>query len=149
MTLQPFLNYNLDKGWYLLSAPLITANWEADGDNRWTVPIGGGFGRIFKIGHQPINAQLTAYYNAVKPDDTGADWQLRASGRSFFQNIERLERFRFAPIGLGHRHNVPNNVEIRGAPGRGRPALWSQKAGPRPGTCWKRSSSGTASAHSL
>ena len=84
MTLQPFVNYNLDKGWYLVSAPLITANWEADGDNRWTVPIGGGFGRIFEIGHQPINAQLTAYYNAVKPDDTGADWQLRAEWTFLF-----------------------------------------------------------------
>jgi hypothetical protein len=42
MTFQPFLNYNLPKGWYLTSSPLITANWEAD--NRWTVPIGGGCG---------------------------------------------------------------------------------------------------------
>ncbi len=29
MTLQPFLNYNLPKGWYLTTSPLITANWEA------------------------------------------------------------------------------------------------------------------------
>jgi hypothetical protein len=61
MTLQPFLNYNLPKGWYLTTSPLITANWEAVDDNRWTVPIGGGIGRIFKIGHQPINANLAAY----------------------------------------------------------------------------------------
>src|SRR6188474_3547001 len=52
MTLQPFFNYNLPKGWYLTSSPLITANWEADDDNRWTVPMGGGIGRIFKIGHR-------------------------------------------------------------------------------------------------
>ena len=84
MTLQPFLNYNLDKGWYLTTAPIITANWEADDDNRWTVPIGGGIGRIFEIGHQPINAQLSAYYNAVTPDDTGADWQLRAQWTFLF-----------------------------------------------------------------
>ena len=48
MTLQPFLNYNLPKGWYLTTSPLITANWEADDDNRWTVPIGGGIGRILR-----------------------------------------------------------------------------------------------------
>ncbi len=84
MTLQPFLNYNLAKGWYLTTAPLITANWEADDDDRWTVPIGGGVGRIFEIGHQPINAQLSAYYNAVTPDDTGADWQLRAQWTFLF-----------------------------------------------------------------
>jgi len=35
-------------------------------------------GRIFKLGHQPINANIVAYYNVVTPDDTGANWQLRA-----------------------------------------------------------------------
>ena len=67
MTLQPFLNYNLPKGWYLTASPLITANWETGEDNRWTVPIGGGIGRIFKIGHQAINANIAAYYNVVTP----------------------------------------------------------------------------------
>src|SRR5262245_44152010 len=38
MTLQPFVNLNLDKGWYLTSSPLMTADWEADSNNRWTVP---------------------------------------------------------------------------------------------------------------
>jgi hypothetical protein len=84
MTLQPFLNYNLPKGWYLTTSPLITANWEAGDDNRWTIPIGGGIGRIFKIGHQPINANLTAYYNVLTPDDTGANWQLRAQWTFLF-----------------------------------------------------------------
>jgi hypothetical protein len=73
MTLQPFLNYNLPKGWYLTTSPLITANWEANSDNRWTLPIGGGIGRIFKIGDQAINANIAAYYNVVTPDDTGAN----------------------------------------------------------------------------
>jgi len=41
MDLQPFFFYNLPRGWYLGTVPLITANWEADSDNRWTVPIGG------------------------------------------------------------------------------------------------------------
>ena len=79
MTLQPFFNYNLPEGWYLNTSPVITANWEAkDDDNRWTVPIGGGIGRIFEIGHQPVNATLQAYYNVVRPKDTGSDWTLRA-----------------------------------------------------------------------
>jgi hypothetical protein len=46
-TWQYFINYNLDDGWYLVSAPIITANWEADSDHRWTVPFGGGVGKIF------------------------------------------------------------------------------------------------------
>jgi hypothetical protein len=74
---QPFVNYNLPHGWYLTSSPVITADWRAASDQRWTVPLGGGFGRIFKIGEQPVSANIAAYYNVVHP--TGAsNWQLRA-----------------------------------------------------------------------
>ena len=76
LTVQPFVNYNLADGWYLTSSPIITANWIADSDNRWTVPIGGGVGKILRIGPQRVNAQLTAYDNVVTPDG-GADWQIR------------------------------------------------------------------------
>ena len=75
-TWQYFINYNLVDGWYLTSAPIITANWEADSGNKWTVPFGGGAGKIFKIGKQPVNGQASAYYNVEKPD-SGPDWQLR------------------------------------------------------------------------
>ena len=33
MTLQYFINYNLKKGWYLSSAPIILANWKASSGN--------------------------------------------------------------------------------------------------------------------
>lgn len=83
-TLQPFINYNLDDGWYLVTAPIISANWEADSDHRWTIPLGGGFGKIFRIGKQPINAQLSLYNNVVTPDDYGAEWQVRAQFQFMF-----------------------------------------------------------------
>ena len=75
-TWQYFVNYNMPGGWYLTFAPIITANWEADSDNRWTVPFGGGVGKIFRVGNQPLNAQVSAYANVVKPD-FGPEWQLR------------------------------------------------------------------------
>ena len=84
MTLQPFFNYNLPKGWYLTTSPRHHRQLGGSKDNRWTVPIGGGIGRIFKIGDQPVNAQLTAYYNVVTPDDIGANWQLRAQWTFLF-----------------------------------------------------------------
>jgi hypothetical protein len=52
------------------------ANWEADSDNRWTVPVGGGAGKIVKLGKLPLNFQLQAFYNVERPHD-GPDWQLR------------------------------------------------------------------------
>jgi len=77
-TWQYFVNYNIPdgNGLYLTTAPIINADWESDSDNRWTVPFGGGVGKIFKIGKQPVNGQVSAYYNAEKPK-FGADWQLR------------------------------------------------------------------------
>lgn len=66
--IEPFLNYNLDNGWFLITDLVITANWKADEGNRWTVPIGGGAGRVFKIGKQAINSRLEAYYNVERPD---------------------------------------------------------------------------------
>ena len=76
MLLQYFINYNLPGGWYLTSSPIITANWEADSDNRWTVPIGGGFGKIHRIGKLPVNVSLAAFYNVETPDG-GPEWSLR------------------------------------------------------------------------
>ena len=60
----------------VLTAPIITANWEADSSDRWTVPLGAGVGKIFKIGKQSFNAQLQAFDNVVSPSNA-ADWQLR------------------------------------------------------------------------
>ena len=74
--IEPLLNYNLSDGWYLVTDMVITANWEADeSDNRWTVPVGGGVGRMFKVGEQPINTRLEAYYNVERPDGA-PEWSI-------------------------------------------------------------------------
>jgi hypothetical protein len=37
----------------------ITGNWSTrKSSDRWTVPIGGGVGKLFKIGNQPINSRI-------------------------------------------------------------------------------------------
>jgi hypothetical protein len=84
LTLQPFVNYNLDDGWFIASVPMITANWEADSDHRWTVPMGVGIGKAMKFGSIPGTAQIHAYYNVVTPDDYGEDWQLRVQVQFLF-----------------------------------------------------------------
>lgn len=74
---QVFINYNLPKGWYLTTAPVITANWLATSEaDVWTVPVGGGVGKIQKIGRLPFNLQLSAYGYATRPAG-GPDWTLR------------------------------------------------------------------------
>jgi hypothetical protein len=68
--LQWFVNYNMKKGWYLTTSPIITANWRAPGGSVWTVPFGGGLGTIMKLGFQPVNitAQLNGSFAVGRAD---------------------------------------------------------------------------------
>ena len=78
MTLQYFVNYNLKKGYYLTFQPIITANWNAPSGNVWLVPVGGGMGRIMRLGFQPVNVSVQAYGNAKRPDTfPSPTWQLK------------------------------------------------------------------------
>ena len=76
MTLQYFINYNLSKGWYLTSAPILTANWKASSGNEWVVPFGGGVGRIMKLGFQPVNVSASFYGNIARPSGA-SPWGMR------------------------------------------------------------------------
>jgi hypothetical protein len=81
--MQPFLNYNFEGGAYLTTSPIITVNWEARGSQQWTVPMGGGVGKLFKIGKLPVNTQIGGYYNVVRPEFSN-NWQLRAQVQFMF-----------------------------------------------------------------
>ena len=82
--IQPFLNYNLDDGWYLITAPVITADWAADSSSdRWTVPLGGGVGKLMRWGDQPVNMNVQLYYNAERPS-TASDWQIKFTFQLLF-----------------------------------------------------------------
>jgi len=70
-----FVNYNFPK-WYLVSVPIITANWNAEKAQQWIVPFGAGAGKVIRIGTFPINANAHVYYNALKPDGIG-EWATR------------------------------------------------------------------------
>jgi hypothetical protein len=74
--IQPMVMYHLPMGWYLVSVPVITANWATDSRDRWTVPVGGGAGKVVKLDNLPLNLQLQAFYNVERPHNS-ADWQLR------------------------------------------------------------------------
>ena len=78
-----FIVKNLPNGWYVNTAPIITANWEAESGEEWLVPLGFGAGKIFRVGKLPINAQM-GYYNYVISPTNGPEWQLRAQVNLMF-----------------------------------------------------------------
>jgi len=76
MTFQPFINYNLPN-FYFTFSPVVTANWEADSGNQWTVPLGLGLGKLIKLGGKlPVNLNASYFYNVVRPD-YGPQYQVR------------------------------------------------------------------------
>jgi len=83
--LQPFVNYNFDHGWYLSTAPIMTADWKASSGNKWTVPVGGGGGKLWRLGKVglPVNTQVQGFINAARPE-YAAQWQLRVQIQLLF-----------------------------------------------------------------
>lgn len=73
--LQTFVNYNLPKGWYLCTAPFLSANWKLPMGERWMVPAGGGFGKIIRTKSVIFDLQTQAFYYVRKPRSE-AEWSL-------------------------------------------------------------------------
>ena len=74
--MNPFVNYHFAEGWSVGSSPEITTNWIASG-GKWTVPVGGGFGKTIQLVGQPIRLDVDAYYNALRPKAGNETWLLQ------------------------------------------------------------------------
>jgi hypothetical protein len=82
---QYFVLRTLDNGWYLISTPALTANWDAPSGNRWVVPLGGGAGKLLHFGRRALDAHTAVYYYVVRPETLpSARWQLRVQLQYLF-----------------------------------------------------------------
>lgn len=88
---QVFITKNLPQRWYVNTAPIITANWNAPEGQQWVVPVGMGVGKLFKIGKQAFNGQVGYYYFVEKPDQgpSSPDWQLRIQLNLLFPKVKK------------------------------------------------------------
>jgi len=71
--LNPIVNYHFGDGWSVGSSPEIATNWMSSG-GKWTVPVGGGFGKLFRVDGQAVRVDLDSYYNAVRPQAGNETW---------------------------------------------------------------------------
>jgi len=81
LNIQPVIPFSLDRDWNVITRTIIPAIWLPSlfpGDSNTS-----GIGHIFHFGRLPVNMQIGAYYNVVKPDN-GPNWQLRAQVQFMF-----------------------------------------------------------------
>jgi hypothetical protein len=83
LTINPFFYYNMKRGWYFVSSEVMTADWTAARNQRWTVPVGGGVGRVFKLGPQALNARVQAWDDTKRPVG-GPSWTLQTQLQFLF-----------------------------------------------------------------
>jgi hypothetical protein len=77
LLMNPFISYHFGDGWSIGSSPNITANWLSKPGQVWTVPVGGGIAKTFRLGSQPVKLDLDGYYNAVRPQASNETWLLQ------------------------------------------------------------------------
>jgi len=100
MQLQPMFSYNLPRQWYLTTNPTISADWTQVSSDRWLVPVGGGIGRTFKIGGQPVDVNLAIYNNVVRPaSQVSPRWQLTLQVTLLFARHRKPRR---SSVGANH-----------------------------------------------
>ena len=76
LNLRYFLNF--PGGWQVGGTPEITADWEADSDNRWTVPIGlGVYKTQILFGKMPMKFGVEMQYMPIRPDALGQVFNIR------------------------------------------------------------------------
>ena len=83
---QYFYGITLGSGWQILSAPVITYNWNADSGEGLSVPLGTGIARTIKIGRTPWRFQLEVWYYLEQPDSFGSDWFMSFDFRPVIKN---------------------------------------------------------------
>ena len=71
-SLQYFVNYNFPN-FYLNTSPTMLYDWKADSDDDWTIPVGGGIGKVFLFCEMPVDIRVSAYWNVEAPDHA-PDW---------------------------------------------------------------------------
>ena len=76
--LQYFYYYSITPTLNIGAGPNIIANWEQNGSDRFTVPVGIGANTTVNFGKLPVRLGLEVYKSVVKPDNVPAsDYNIR------------------------------------------------------------------------
>ena len=87
---QYFWFYQLPHLWQIGAAPSITADWNADSNNRWTVPLGIGVNKTFMVGKLPLRIAFEVHKTVLQPDNYGQDWNFRVVLIPIIPNLVKM-----------------------------------------------------------
>ncbi len=59
------------------AAPMIDVNWQADNDDKWSIPIGLGASTTFFMGKMPVRIGLEFDWFVESPDNYGKKWMFK------------------------------------------------------------------------
>ncbi len=74
---QYIYTYLLSDGWAIGAGPSWSYDWEADSDDRLTLPVGTGVSRTMVFGTTPVKFSLEFNYYVEQPDAFGPEWGVR------------------------------------------------------------------------
>ncbi len=84
--LQYFIIRHLPNAWQLRASPNVTIDWEADSDNKLTLPIAIGIGKMFKIGPMPVMLMAEYQYSIISPDNIGNESTIMLQANFIIKN---------------------------------------------------------------
>ena len=74
--IQYFINWKKDAVNLIGMTPNIQIDWEKEGSDRFSVPIGLGTIGFFKWGNTPVRWGVELQYYVMQPDPVGPEWNL-------------------------------------------------------------------------
>jgi len=84
--IQYFIIYHLPQAWQLRASPHITYNWNAQKDNKLTLPVAFGVGKMFKVGPMPVMLMAEYQKTIITPDNIGADSTIMLQANFIIKN---------------------------------------------------------------
>jgi len=84
--LQYFIIYHLPDAWQLRASPHVTVNWNAEKDNKLTLPVALGIGKMLKVGPMPVMLMAEYQKSLITPDNLGKDETLMFQANFIIKN---------------------------------------------------------------
>ena len=86
-SLQYFIQYRISRTFNLGMSPLIVADWNADSEDRWQVPIGFGFSTLVFFGKLPIKLGFEMQHYFDRPESYGSKWAFQLNITPVIPNL--------------------------------------------------------------